>query len=826
MIGQTLGHYRIVEQVAAGGMGVVYRAHDEQLERDVALKVLPMGTLSTDASRRQFRKEALALAKLSHPNIETVYEFDTQDGIDFLVMEYVPGNTLAERLTAGALPEKEVVALGMQIVAAMEEAHGRGIVHRDLKPSNIAITARGQAKVLDFGLAKLLPQVNELTSDTLTDTQAGAGTLPYMPPEQLQGESVDARADIYTIGAVLYEMATNRRAFPEELPSRVINSILHHPPVPPRALNSRISPELERIILKCLDKDPGRRFQSAKELSVDLRRLAEPPKSRIMRPRTSTRPGDRKRVTAAVVFAPLLLLLIAGTGYWFRQKEQRAIAVLKQPVRSIAIIPFRNAGPDKGYDYFGVGLADVLNAKLTNARLLEVRAVPAPTSLAGWNTDPLQVGRKLGVDAILSGSYQIEEGVLSLRYTLVDLRRQVQVAGKDFRVPFTRSIEAEHELGAQITDSLQASVSRESRERLAAASTQKNEAFQAYLRSSYEMEVFWRQPSAAQLNQAEQDLDEALRFDPHFTLALVSLAKLHWLASFWGYADDPRVLDEAERQANLAIEFEPNSGEAYAALALIQIQKAQIDAARKSIRAAFAHSNNSALAYYAAGLYYMTKGLAAKSIPAFQRAQQLNPELIHSELGLAYRSQGDFLGARDQLRKDLEAHPSDQVTAAVLAGVLVGLDDIEGARQIESTLLQHAPSDPTVQYTLALLQVREGKPFHIDAWLKLYEKVYWADGGYCFDVAAVYAMARQPKDAARWLRRARELGLTNYPFVSQNPLFANLRGDPDFQSFLEFTRREWEQASREEEQDPLIPRSVLFRRPLAPGNFSPYARSV
>src|SRR5580704_8790582 len=461
MIGQTLGHYRILEQVAAGGMGVVYRAHDEQLERDVALKVLPMGTLSTDASRRQFRKEALALAKLSHPNIETVYEFDTQDGIDFLVMEYVPGNTLADRLAAGALPEKEVVALGMQIAAAMEEAHSRGIVHRDLKPRNIAITARGQAKVLDFGLAKLLPQVNEATSDTLTETQAGAGTLPYMPPEQLQGESVDARADIYTIGAVLYEMATNRRAFPEELPSRVINSILHHPPVPPRALNSRISPELERIILKCLDKDPARRFQSAKELSVDLRRLAEPPKSRIMRPRTSTRPGDRKRVTAAVVLAPLLLLLIAGTGYWFRQKEQRAIAVLKQPVRSIAIIPFRNAGPDKGYDYFGVGLADVLNAKLTNARLLEVRAVPAPTRLAGWDLDPVQVGRKLGVDPIVSGSYQIEEGPLSLRYTLVDVRREVQVAGKDFQVPFTRSIEAEHELGAEITDSLQASVSRE-----------------------------------------------------------------------------------------------------------------------------------------------------------------------------------------------------------------------------------------------------------------------------------------------------------------------------------------------------------------------------
>jgi serine/threonine protein kinase/Tfp pilus assembly protein PilF len=827
MIGQTLGHYRILEKVAAGGMGVVYRAHDEQLERDVALKVLPPGTITDNSSRRQFRKEALALGKLSHPNIETIYEFDTQDGIDFLVMEYVPGNTLAERLGSGALPEKEVVALGMQITAAMEEAHHRGIVHRDLKPRNIAITERGQAKVLDFGLAKLLPKVNEVTTDeTLTDTQAGAGTLPYMPPEQLQGESVDARADIYTIGAVLYEMATDRRAFPEELPSRVINAILHHPPVAPRALNPRISPELERIILKCLDKDPGRRFQSAKELSVDLRRLDEPPPSPVASSPVSKQAKSHKRVTATVILVSLLSVIVAGAAYWFWEKQQyaREIAAFKQPVRSIAIIPFRNAGVDKSYDYFGVGLADVLNAKLTNARILEVRAVPAPTSLAGWNVDPLQQGRKLGVDAIVSGSYQIEEGALSLRYTLVDLRRGVQVAGKDFQVPFTRSIEAEHELGAEITDSLQASVSSEDRERLTAASTQKNEAFQAYLRSSYEMEVFWRQPSAAQLNRAEQDLDEALRFDPHFTLALVSLAKLHWLSSFWGYADDPRVLDEAERQANQAIEFEPNSGEAYAALALIQLQKAQIDQARKSIRAAFTRSSNSALTYYAAGLYYMTKGLAAKSIPAFRRAQQLNPELIRSELGLAYRSQGDFLGARDQLRKDLEIHPSDQVTAAVLAGVLVGLDDIEGARQIEGPLLQHAASDPTVQYTLALLQVREGKPFHVDSWLKPYEKVYWADGGYCFDVAAVYAVARQPKEAVRWLRRSHELGLTNYPFVSQNPLFANLRGDPAFQSFLESTRREWEIANQQEEQDPLIslsPEPTQYRSLLVLGKLSP-----
>src|ERR1700687_2803093 len=187
MIGQTLGHYRVLEKVAAGGMGVVYRARDEQLDRDVALKVLPTGTLSDDTARRHFRKEAMALAKLNHPNIETVYEFGTQDGLDFLVMEYVPGKTLADRLRGGTLPQKEVVALGMQIAAALEEAHERGIVHRDLKPANIAITEKGRAKILDFGLAKLLRPAGEGTTLTLTDSQAGGGTLPYIAPEPLRG---------------------------------------------------------------------------------------------------------------------------------------------------------------------------------------------------------------------------------------------------------------------------------------------------------------------------------------------------------------------------------------------------------------------------------------------------------------------------------------------------------------------------------------------------------------------------------------------------------------------------------------------------------------
>src|SRR6266850_6334090 len=263
MIGQIVGHYRIIERIGAGGMGVVYRAHDEQLERDVAIKALPDRNVSNDSARRHFRKEALALAKLNHPNIASVYEFGSHELTDFIVMEYVSGRTVAERLAGGPIPEKEVVKLGMQIAAAVEEAHEGGIIHRDLKPSNIVVTTRGQAKVLDFGLAKLLKPEPELTTDCLTGSQVVPGTFPYMSPEQLRAEPLDARSDIHAIGAVLYEMATGQRAFRGELLSQVVDAILHRLPIPPHELNSDISGDFERIILKCLDKDLENRYQSA-----------------------------------------------------------------------------------------------------------------------------------------------------------------------------------------------------------------------------------------------------------------------------------------------------------------------------------------------------------------------------------------------------------------------------------------------------------------------------------------------------------------------------------------------------------------------------------
>ena len=240
----------------------------------MALKVLPAETLTDEVARKRFRKEALAVSKLNHPNIATVHDFGTEDGIDFLVMEYVAGETLAKKASNGALTDRQVAQLGEQVAEALVEAHEQGVIHRDLKPGNVMVTPRGQAKVLDFGLAKLLRPVSETASTESFSASAGAvGTLPYMAPEQLQGEPVDARTDRHALGVLLYEISTGQRPFREELATRLADAILHRAPVTPRTLNARVSPELERIILKCLEKDPDERYQSAKEVAVDLRRL-------------------------------------------------------------------------------------------------------------------------------------------------------------------------------------------------------------------------------------------------------------------------------------------------------------------------------------------------------------------------------------------------------------------------------------------------------------------------------------------------------------------------------------------------------------------------
>ena len=308
--GKNVSHYRIHEKLGGGGMGVVYRAHDEHLDRDVALKVLPAGLLSDESARSRFRREALTLSHLNHPGIAVIHDFDSENDVDFLTMEYVKGETLAAKAGAGPLPEKDVVALGTQIAEALEEAHAHKVIHRDLKPANVMVTAKGRVKVLDFGLAKLVkPPEADAATASLAESQPGVvmGTVPYIAPEQLEGKAVDARADVYALGAVLYEMATGRRPFPEKQLPQLIAAILTRTPQTPRELNSQVSPGLEAIILKALEKNPDERYQSAREVLEDLGRLSIPG-SMFKRPRRLT---TRRWALAAIAATVALMVILA-----------------------------------------------------------------------------------------------------------------------------------------------------------------------------------------------------------------------------------------------------------------------------------------------------------------------------------------------------------------------------------------------------------------------------------------------------------------------------------------------------------------------------------
>ena len=337
-------HYRIVERIGAGGMGVVYRAHDEQLDRDVAIKVLPSRSLDDEATRRRFRKEALSIARLNHPNIATVHEFGSQDGIDFLVTEYIAGITLDVKLARGPLEPAEVRRLGKQLADGLAAAHHQGIIHCDLKPGNLRLTEDGRLKILDFGLARIMPRASELgLTMTATQPQQTSGTLPYMSPEQLKGEIADASTDIWSAGAVLYEMATGKRPFSQVTPALVIDAILNHAPEPPSKLNPAVPAGLENAILKALARDRSIRYGTASDLRTDLER-----------PETSTSPGmtipapgrRTSRAPIAIALAGLLLIAVATAGYLIVHRRSRAAsshpsaAVSKR--HSVAVMGFEN----------------------------------------------------------------------------------------------------------------------------------------------------------------------------------------------------------------------------------------------------------------------------------------------------------------------------------------------------------------------------------------------------------------------------------------------------------------------------------------------------
>lgn len=511
-IGQVLG-YQLIEEIGAGGMGLVYRAHDDRLDRDVALKVLPAQALSDDAVRKRFRKEALTLSKLSHPHIATIHDFDTYGGIDFLVMELVSGATLAQTVVGGALPEEKVITLGIQIAQTLQDAHEEGIVHRDLKPGNIMLTPRDQIKLLDFGLAKLLAPGKATTAETLSEIHDAGGTMPYMAPEQLQGGKPDPRSDIYSLGVVLYEMASGVRPFEAKTSAALIDAILHKPAPSPRQVNRGLSLGLEYVILKCLEKEPDYRYQSAREVVVDLRRLASSTAVAPMRAR-------KLRVSSAAVFSAIAALLVIMTvviGWRLVKGKAQTERVPSLSRMTIAVLPFQNAAHDANLDYLGTALPDEVITTLSYAPMLSVRPFSMSQRFTNQNLDPHQTGKQLQVSNVVAGHYLRRSDRLTVTLEAMDVGRDEIVWRGSVEVGMNDVLGLREEVSRALQRGLLPSLGASGTE-LSATKPKSQEAYRLYLHS--QDSSYW---SVAHNKDGIALLERSLALDPGYAPAWLAL---------------------------------------------------------------------------------------------------------------------------------------------------------------------------------------------------------------------------------------------------------------------------------------------------------------
>jgi len=559
MLGQTLGHYRIIAKIGAGGMGEVYRAHDEQLDRDVALKILPVGTLTDEAARKQFRKEALALAKLNHPNIETVHEFGNQGGTDFLVMELITGSSLRDKLKAGPLPKDEVVRLGLQFAEGLSAAHEQGVIHRDLKPGNLMVTRDGRLKILDFGLAKLLQSTDVDATQSISEvTGSVSGTIPYMAPEQLRGEPVDARSDVYAAGATLYEAATGQRPFPQSHGPTLMGAILHETPAPARSINPHVTPALEQILHKSLDKEPARRYQSARELHVALEGVG-----------TAREPVAAERrwtPTVAIVAGAVVAVLLVALSFTLDVGGLRS-GVLRHgapsvartvsssmisPRQSIAVLGIKNISGRPDENWLSTAYASALTTELAAGE--QLRTIPDENisqmkvglqlpDTDSYGRETLQkIHRTLDADYVIVGTF-IPVGKGQIR---LDLRLQDAARGETLASVSEKSSQDDIDgLAKRAGEELRArlgvrAVSESESVEIRAALPSNNEAARLYSEGIEKLQTFDNL-------KARDFLQKAVEVDPNFALAHSALARA-WKSL--GY--DTKATDEAAKAFTLS----------------------------------------------------------------------------------------------------------------------------------------------------------------------------------------------------------------------------------------------------------------------------------